>query len=388
MQESASRDAWFSFDLEDPILDAYRSAFGIASAPDAWADLACAIARDGGWRAFPQTVLVLRPERRPGLAVWTDRAAEPWLRAQAASLRVSCSHLRFVSYSQAETLCLSLADRLAEHLSPAELRAARWTAIPRGGHVVLGLLAAALGIPAERLGPPRPDDDLVVAVDDCALTGARFGEFLDTCPRASRVVFAHLLSSAELRAAIATEVPGAVAVAAADLLERVPLDAAERRRRLSLLGGRRFWLGLYETVCFPWSEPDQLIWVDDHPETAWRIAPERLCLKNRRRPGTEHPTVQVQPRGAGPRRPGDHVVAADLEDELLLGDLEQGESYALDGTAADFWRAVVRHGALDSAAEDLAEIYDAEPSILRADLEAFADALAQKGLLVDDHAAG
>jgi len=138
--------------------------------------------------------------------------------------------------------------------------------IPRGGYFVLGMLSYLLDLERKALWSPSPDG-LLVIVDDCALSGARFYYALHSVPN-ERVIFAHLYSPPELRAAILAQEPRVVAcVAAHDLRdsarERYPDEAeykAWQQRWRERLPEPRYWVGLPEPVVFPWSEPERSVW--------------------------------------------------------------------------------------------------------------------------------
>lgn len=250
------------------------------------AALARAVAASPGWPEGCGAVLMAHPGPPSKLVVLGrfDEAGEAWLRCQSRALHGACSRLRYVGYPQAERDCEALADRVRKHLGP-ELTRAKLAAIPRGGYVVLGLLAALLHLDREQTVPPYPEDRPLVVVDDCALSGARFSQVLHGCG-GSRVVFAPLYSPPDLRTAIQAREPRVEAVlSAADVLgERIEAGPAEG-----------YWYGNTEVLAFPWSEPDRSVWnpAAERWETAWRIVPPELCLKNRPRPGTEPIPVQV-----------------------------------------------------------------------------------------------
>ena len=241
---------------------------------------------------MPGTFLVARPAPQPVLAVMgrLDEARLAWLRAQAAELGRSCALLRYVGYPQAETDCKRLADLLVKRFGRKELARFHFAGIPRGGLVVLGMLACALGLEARQLSPPSAFSAPVVVVDDCALTGARFGRFLEKCRKGRRVIFAHLYSHPQLRRAIEAREQGVLAcLSAHDLKDHGARTLgrkqylAARRRLVARIGGPRYWVGMPDHICFPWGEPDRSFWnpVTRRMEDCWRIVPPERCLKNR-----------------------------------------------------------------------------------------------------------
>jgi hypothetical protein len=319
-----------------------------------------------------------------------DAASEKWLAALGDQITRSLGGLRYVSYAQAEQDCERLAEQLVERFGREELRRFRFTAIPRGGFIVLGMLAYALGLDQSQLEPPRTPGTPLVVVDDCALTGSRFGRFLERC-ESREVIFAHLYSHPDLRESIEISEPGVLAcLAAGDLADHAPerLGAeydAWRRRCLSRGYGHRYWVGQLDHVAFPWNEPDAAFWnpVTETMERGINLVPPEMCLKNRTIPSTEsvQPQVRVQPECPGPLLPSERVIFGDFEGQTVVGDLETGESFSLSGVAADLWRAIVERGSLEDAIDSLASEYDVDTAILRDDLRGFVEDLLLRGLL-------
>lgn len=264
----------------EPLLE-YQRRLPPLSEPPVLA-LARAIAASPGWPDGCE--LIVHPGSPPKLFVFGrfDAEGEAWLRCQSRALPRACARLRYVGYAQIERDCEQLAARLREHLGP-DLHRADFTAIPRGGFVVLGLLASLL----PRQAPAGAEEGLLVVVDDCALSGIRFGQTLRRYD-SSRIVFAPLYSPPELRAVIREREPRVEAVLSA-------ADVAGERVEAGPEDG--YWSGDTEALAFPWNEPDRSVWNPNAQrwETAWRIVPPELCLKNRPRPGFEPIPVQVHP---------------------------------------------------------------------------------------------
>lgn len=352
--------------------------------------LARALAVSPLWREISDACIVARPRLQPVLGVLGrfDAAGESRLAALGQGLNDVMTRLRHVDYTQAEQDCEQLAAQLVERFGRNELGHFRFTTIPRGGLLVLGMLAYYLGLERRQLESPHPPDVTLVVVDDCALTGARFGRFLER--RESRqVVFAHLYSHPDLRAAIEAREPRVRAcLAAQDLHDYGPERlgdeySAWRERWLDRLDSPRYWVGQPDHVCFAWNEPDRFFWnpVTERVESGWRIVPPELCLKNRLAPGTEPIPVQVQPEGKGPLKPSEYVLFGEFEGQIVVGNLETGESFGLADVAADTWRAIVEYGNLEDVVDALLRDYDVDEATLRADLRAFVDDLLARGLL-------
>jgi len=206
------------------------------------------------------------------------------------------------------------------------------------------------------------------------------------------VVSAHLYSPPELRCAIEARERGEViCLSAHDLRDHAPTQQGDgypawRKRWIDRMDDRGYWVGQPDHVCFAWNEPDVGIWnpVSQREETGWRLVPPELCLKNRPSRGVEPLPVQVQPVGRGPMKPSPGVLYGELEGRLVIGDLETGESFVLEGVGADMWRALVEHGSLEGASEVLSKEYEVDGSTLREDLRDFTEDLLQRGLLVND----
>lgn len=390
--------AWYPATIDRDALTHYAGQLRLTD-PDAVRALARAVAASPMWVGAGPATLLVRSTPQPALVAvgrFPDALAGR-VAAAAARLGLVCAHLRYVDYGQAEQDCEVLAARLIEHLGRRELSGWRFAALPRGGHVVLGLLAYALGLTPDQLEPAgaagrgRP----VVVVDDCALTGARFGRFLRQCPARS-VVFAHLYSAPALRTAIEAAVPRvSLCLAAQDLMDYGPVQYGDdylalQRRWLARLDAPRYWVGLTEHVGFPWHEPTVLVWnaATERVEPGWRIVPPERCLELRRPAQLDAASrggaipVQLQPDGPGPLAPASGVLWGDFDGRIFIADLESHGSYGLQDAAADMWRGIVRCGSVEAMVAELASDYDADEATLLTDAWAFADDLRKRGLLV------
>jgi hypothetical protein len=338
---------------------------------------------------MPHATLVVRPEPNPLLGVmgYFDAAGAARLEGLRWQLEYVLPHMRYVDYGQAEKDCEQLAVRLVERFGRDALRDFRFTAIPRGGFIVLGMLAYFLGLRRSQLELPHPPEKPLVVVDDCALSGVRFGHFLERC-ESRRIVFAQLYSPPELRGAIEAGEPRVSCLSAHDLRDRAAENlgeeyAAWRERWTKRMDPRGYWVGQPDHVCFAWNEPDISIWnsVAEREESGWRFIPPELCLKNRLARGTEPIRVQVQSKGRGPLKPSDHVLFGELEGQVVVGDLKAQESFALGDVGADMWQAIVEYGNLEEASDALLRSYAVDKATLRADLRNFAEDLISRGLL-------
>ena len=301
--------------------------------------------------------------------------------AQVRVLESAIGNLRYIGSGEVERAVRQLAEKLSRHFG-GHVRGFRFTAIPRGGFVVLGILASMLDLPPERLGGvPSPAETLVV-VDDCALSGGRFGSFIAE-QAADRIVFAHLCSHPSLRAAILAREPRVTAsIAAFDLSERSREPQAAPNRWLERLGSHRYWVGDCEPVCFPWNEPDRLIWnpVAREVELGWKIVPPQRCYK---RGGVNQLSIpiQIQPQGRGPLRPSPDALFGRAGHETIVAHLRSGLTYRLTDSSHAMWWALLKAGAPESAQDLLSRQYDVAPEALRFDLEEFVNSLLEQGLI-------
>ncbi len=110
-------------------------------------------------------------------------------------------------------------------------------------------------------------------------------------------------------------------------------------------------------------------------------------MKNRPPVGASAPEVQRQSVAPGPLHIAASVLAARFEDHLVLGAAQWPGCLTLEGTAARMWEAIVQHGSTQAAAAALAPTYDVEPQRLEGDLEGFAEALTERGALIDERSA-
>ena len=378
--------------IEPPALDHYGSQLGTTDRERAAFLLARAVASSPGLSGLGPATWVVRAEPSPVLGLFGSLPAADWqwLALQAAALSAVCGTVRFIDYRSAEKLADRLASMILEVVTGGELERWRFVGIPRGGLVVLGMLAYRLGLSGRRVTPEFGWQGPLVVVDDCALSGARFGQFLRQ-NGSGEIIFAHLCSHPSLRRRlIQRERRVRACLAALDLEDCGPrlLGAGyeEWRQRLRRrLGEDRYWTGCPEAVGFSWSEPDRLLWDPALEElrVAWNLLPPELCLSHRES-GIE---VQVQPVGRGRWAPSSRVLAAELDGRTLLGDLESGAVLELSGTAAAMWGALLEAPSREDALGSLAVQFDASRDCLSRDLESLTGDLISRGLLDDRQAA-
>jgi hypothetical protein len=355
--------------------------------------LAEALASSPAWSSMGPAVIAVRHDPEPLLAVLGELSDAAAARLDALDWQLgqaSLQGLRFVGYGTAEAMSRRLAARLVERFERTWLETATFRAVPRGGHVVLGMLAYALDLRVDQLTEtPRPGSPVVV-VDDCSLSGARLRRFLRELPTGEPVVFAHLYSTPELRGAVEEAEDRVLAcVAAHDLRDLAPeLHGAGYvawRDRWARRNLDDYWTGHPEPVCFAWNEPDVNVWnpVTGVAEAGWRLVPPDRCLKNAVTSAAAT-AVQACGRVPGPLGPGPDVVWAELGEHVIVARADDERALRLSAVAADTWRAIVETGALELAADQLAERYEVEPALLATDVARFVGELTDAGFLVPD----
>ncbi len=370
-----------------------------ATAPDPWAagnepriaQLARAIATSDGWRGRV-AVLVVRASPDPLIAAigrFGD-ADEQWMTAASQQLATTLQRIALLDDSAVNDAATSLATKLVARFGAPTLRSFRYLAVPRGGLIVLGLLAYVLGLPRDRLDPAPPsdvDDAPLVLVDDIAISGLRLSEAIAKRPE-RRLVIATLHAHPDLRAALRASHPRVEAfVSAHDLRDHAPgalgdeYEAWRARWRQRATPGT-LWIGQGDHVVYPWNEPDLGVWnpVTEREEPGWRVVPPERCLKRRSMPSI--PVQHMRP-SRGRLRPHPDVVAGELDGQIVIGHLGTDQSFALDGVAADIWRALAGADDQRAASAHLARTYDVDVASLERDVEAFVAELVAAGVLAE-----
>jgi hypothetical protein len=320
------------------------------------------------------------------LGILCDGDVDPrTIAMQARTCESTLGRLRYVGYRQAEEAVAELADRLRSRLGAREVRSLSYVAIPRGGLIVLGMLASMLDVPRAQVAAQAVSNGPLVIVDDCAQSGARFGSFLASRPE-PQVLFAHLFSHPDLRAAIeAREARVVACVAARDLRDYAPETLTDGfveayGRWVARLGPQRYWVGDCERLCFPWNEPEHLLrdLTAADLETAWKLVPPSHCFKAGG--GAGKPDIQVQPGGHGRLRPSPAVLFGRWNGDTVVARIDSGEVLRLPGSAGAMWWALVKTGDLAATHRELIGRYEIDAETLRMDLSAFAADLLGRGL--------
>ena len=342
------------------------------------------------WSEIPDAILVVRTGPQPLLALlgYFDESAEARVEALRRQLERIFPLLRYISYSRAEEDCQKLALRLLERFGREELQRFRFLGLPRGGLIVSGMLSYLLSLQHEQLEPPHPPEVPLVVVDDCAISGQYFVEFLSKCP-SRKVIFANLYSHPDLRAAIEERESRVLAcLSAQDLVDHAPglygnEYTAWRERWSARSNNYCYWIGQPDYICFAWNEPDTAIWnpVTEKVERGWHIVPPELCLKNRPVFGNNRLDVQMQPEGKGPLKPSANTLYADFGGQIVAANIETGACFGFSATAADMWKAIVEHGNPEEAEKALLRDYHIDRAALHSDLNDFIKNLSVQGFL-------
>lgn len=347
-----------------------------------------AVASSPKWAAFGDVAIVLRTRPEPLLGVVgcfddAERARLGMLRTQ---LEFGLPRLRYVTYEDAEAGVATLAEALLARFGRAAIDRATFAAVPRGGHIVLGMLAYALGLRQEQLERVG-EGDILVLVDDCALTGNRLRRWLDANPDTAQVVFAPLFAAPELRTAIERDDRVLACVSAHDLVDGAPQrlgDAysAWRDRWLTRHGDTRYWVGQPEPLCFAWSEPDVGFWNEatGREERGWPLVGAEGCLRQRTETAARVP-VQEQRHGLGPLRPTDTLLSCMWGERLVMATPSWERCVVLDGTAVAIWRAIEAYGTVEGAAAEVAQAYGAPTRRVEDDVRSFVDTMLERGAL-------
>jgi hypothetical protein len=378
----------FPLPFENDALLHYGQQLGLSTVEQSLHAVAQAIAPYPLWQQSPQSLCIVRAKPAPVLAILGTFCAGTLgqLSLQAPFLNQACQRLRYVSYADAMMACEQLAEQLKNTFGLKALHQFQFYGVPRGGLIVLGMLSYILGLQSQQLNPCELSDVPLVVVDDCALSGSRFYQVLKQQYPHRSLIFATLYAHEALRAAISAAEPNVIqCFSAHDLYDHGPETMGEgytdwQAENQARLKGHRYWLGLPDYICFPWNEPDHLLWnpLSATLEKSWHILPPRACLKNRPAHGDFLP-IQVQPPASGWLQPTEHIVFGELNAQVLIGHLLTGETFGLSGKATEFWRVILRVDGVEAA---IAHLYPQYPDPnLRPDLTTLIDQLIQQQIL-------
>lgn len=355
------------------------------------AHLAEAIARSPIWDRMGPGCLVVRKGTSPVLAALGsfDEADMERLRFLARWLPDGLRTARRLDWNEVVDAVGVLAGRLRDEFG-TELQSFELRPIPRGGLIVAGLLAYALGLDFDPSRSPDGNSGPLLVVDDCAITGNRFARFLAENP-GRPVVFAHLCSPEPLRGAIHRSEPRVRdVIAALDLEDRTVAlfgDEAENFRSSlrGKLGDQRYWVGNAELPVFPWSAPDLNFWnsVTEQEEWGWTPFGGRIPTHsvNIGEPAGIRVRVLVEPRRMGAFHVPETVLVAEFQERLHGVDLETGDTFEMEGITAELFRGLISGEDPARIADGIADQYEVARERVESDLEDFVDQARRRGIL-------
>jgi hypothetical protein len=375
----------YALPLETDAIAHYGSQLGL-TIEQAVVALAQAIALHPMWKELPHGMLVARTQPTPCLGVIgvIPPKSLGQIEIRQASLNQACRRLRYISYADATAACETLTEQLIDTFGLQTLQNFRFCGIPRGGLIILGMLAYTLGLSHEQISPPYPSDIPLVLIDDCALSGSRFARTRSQYPQ-HELIFAPLYSHPDLRRNLIEAEPQVLhCISGQDLYDYGPsimgidYDSWQTKNR-ARLAGQRYWLGLPDYLCFPWNEPDHLLWnpSTEALEQSWHILHPNYCLKNR--PGVSL-LVQHQPQCKGWLQPTAQTIFGTADRQIMIGNLATGETFGLSGKAAEFWSVLLEAETLEDAIAILAR-HSPESSI-RQELTGLIDQLLRHNILL------
>ncbi len=235
--------------------------------------------------------------------------------------------LEVYSFDQTEQMVRKLAVQMQERMSADLLSSIKVVVVPRGGLFVAGQLAYALNFRQDQF----VDDGRspICIVDDCCLTGKRFGETLSRFDK-REVWFCHLASAPEVRSAILNREPQVKAVIS---VVDLPLrhDSADQ-----IVDESRYLNRSVAHVAFPWTEPGLpvVLPMSGLVEDGWRLMPPHATLGNLASLNLPiNDTVQTYDIQAAEtvvwRLDGDAVVMFETTEQAVI---------ELSGLAAQVWK--------------------------------------------------
>lgn len=368
--------------------------------------LAGAICESPLWKKMDLAYMVARTDPVPLLAVFGRFSRDDRDRLNDLSVllhRLADRH-RYIDYFAAEAAAEILAKKLVTRFGRERLSHFRFTAVPRGGWIVLGMLSYILDLRPDQLttvtSEPGSALEMLVIVDDCALSGVRFRQFLESHDDA-RVVFCPLFAPAGLCRAIEHAEPRVEACISAEELHDFAPErfgdgyshwyASQRKR----MGGLGYWDGIPEHIAFSWCEPQTKYWNIEtgRYEASWSLVPPEFCLKRRYTEETlegagqgAKSRITLVTDGPGPLRAADRVLWTQIDAAIAVARMPEipqtgAPCFRLEGVAADMWRLLLETGTLEATESALLERYGVDAITLRSDLAAFVAHLEKNEIL-------
>ena len=377
--------------LDLPNVNELLRRLSVAGHPQPLVALAEALSSSPPARTMPDVVLAVREKPRPQVLFVgeIDAAGRARIDELGGLLAEAGERLRILDWPAIEHACEMLADRLRQHLGPERLQQVVLVGVPRGGIIVAGLLAYALGIPRERVGP-NTGTETVVLVDDCSISGVRLREVLASVDHTQRLVVATLASHPGLRTAVVAAEPDVEAFLSGIDLEDHTVSvlgtgAEAWRRRQQEAVPERYHTALLDLLVFPWSEPEVRLHnpVTGRMEPHWWLAPPGHCLHHR----SAAPGLEIQYLDEDPAQQVlmAEVVAVKQAGATVLIDTQDGRTLRLSGTAGALFETWASTGSVSAAVTLISEQYEVSASRASLDLRTLLDELRSRELIVPAH---
>ena len=344
----------YSVRIDSTALKNYSHQINQPNPQQALLKLAEAIALDRYWLQVPHATLAVRSSPYPAIAVFGEfnSPTGQQILSQLEVLNHGCQRLCLAGYDRVTQACEKLSEKLILQFGAQEIQDFKFLGIPRGGLIVLGLLSYCLDLKPEQLTPPLAQQGPLVIVDDCALSGRRFSQTLSEY-QDQPIIFTPLYSHPELRAAIAQENNVIQCLSGEDLgdYHRASCSHPSHQWQVNapnLIQADQYWTGQPDYICFPWNEPDQLIWNSSHQlmEKAWRIVPQEQCLKNRPLRETNNIPVHTQYVNQGEVQSHEDVIWITQNTSVMIAHINGGDCLNLKGETAEIWRSLMKNSNL------------------------------------------
>lgn len=335
-----------AFFLDNKALSHYGNELNCSSPTEALETLVNSIVHRASESVKTVRAIVYKTDPRPALGIIGEFEATDitYLKLQLRALPLTCGRLKYIDYQTVNTVCEELAEQFLKYYERHDLQRFSFTGIPRGGLIVLGILSYLLNLKSSQLTPPFSENSPLVIVDDCILSGARIAYFLQHSS-SPYIILAPLFIHPDCREAIlAQEERISACWSGANLVDHglAVMGGSYvhwQQQNLQRLAGTRYWLGLPDYVCFPWNEPDYLLWnaVGQTYQKSWPIVPPRLCLKNRVLAQSSYPSIHSQTCFPGVIQPTPDTVFVALADTVIVGHISTGATYCLRADQAKQW---------------------------------------------------
>lgn len=311
----------------------------------------------------------------------------------ASQIRRADISARYVDYPELRMLCDTLAEKLLSTYGRNELKGFSFVPIPRGGHLVFGLLSYALDMKLESCGFTEGDQSRpLMLIDDCVFSAVNLIRYIGRWP--GRDMSAAVLFAPPGMVGIPRKLGGSVPLLSAEALtDYGPRLYGSQYPRWKdhwtrALGSSAQWIGQGDYLCFPWSEPEHAFTnrISGHSEKGFKLASAERCYANTCLPSAHNEVVELIEK-LGPYSLSPGVVWARIdENRVSIADFRQvndgvQQCFVLEDIAAAMWSSLVEHETIDSAITALGLSYDAPVRQIETDLQNLLSELSKLGLL-------